>query len=221
MMRPLKALAALALLGVVACVSTVVVAQQYFDSRGHSHIALGSADVIIVVSAGLTRDQAALDPFSRARVETGVQLLQAGVAPKLLMSGGYDPRLQQHLAEEMKQYAISVGAPEGLVLVEGNSLSTFENARFTLRVAREEQWERAVVVSDDFHLLRAWALFAFWGDGDDFDVVALAPADGLRRAGWSAALYAMGRETLALPYNVMKMAAQISVDAAGLDVTIR
>lgn len=205
----------LGLAALLVCAAVTVGATTYFASRGVGHIERGSADVIIVLSAGVSRDSVQLDDYSRARVEAGVDLWRRGVAPEILMSGGPDLRVGIHLAEAMKRYAISLGAPEPLVLVEGNSISTFENARFTLDVARDQNWRRAVVVTDDFHLLRAWTLFQFWSREDDVEIVALAAADGRARAGAASSVAILARETLAYPWNVLKIVGQLALDAVG------
>lgn len=221
-LNALKYLALLGGLGLLGCLATILIATEFFASRGLSRTEPNQADVIIVLSAGLNRESA-LDPFSQARVETGVELWRAGVAPALLMSGGYDRDLQIHLAESMKLHALSLGAPESAIYVEGNSISTFENARFTLSVAAQEGWRRAIVVTDDYHLLRAWTLFEFWRKPSDIEIVSLAPANGRGRVGAGRQLLMFGRETLAYPFNILKMIAQIALESFGRgdDRTIR
>lgn len=205
----------LLVVGFIATYGLVLGAAEYFQGKGLDPAKQAKADVIIVVSAGLARDEPVLDDFSKARVQAGVALWQAGVAPRLLMSGGPSPSTGLHLAEAMKREAILRGAPEWAISVEGNSISTFENARFTQEVARAEGWRNAVIVSDDFHLLRAWALYDYWGGDDGLSIEALAAAHGRGDAGPMRAIAALGRETLALPYNVMKIAAQSALDMVG------
>ena len=214
-MRVLKYLIYLGIAGFVAVFLLVIGAAFYFSSKGIDDISRGQGDVIIVLSAGVDRDAVELDPFSKARVATGVQLWRKGAARWLLMSGGLDPTTGQHVAEEMKLHAISLGAPESVILVEGNSISTFENARFTLDVARQERWRKAIVVTDDFHLLRAYTLFQFWRQEGDVEIVALAAADGRSQAGILRASWILVRETLAIPFNVMKMTGQVALEAMG------
>ncbi|MCI4664409.1 MAG: YdcF family protein [Neomegalonema sp.] len=216
MKRLLKILAIIAVIGFVVVFGIVAGATGYFAMRGDKHVKPGQADVIIVLSAGVDRDGVDLDPFSQARVRLGVKLWKAGAAPRLLMSGGLDPRTSQHIAWEMQRLAAELGVPEGFILVEGNSISTFENARYTLDVARQEKWSKAIVVTDDFHLLRAWTLFEFWRESDDVKIVALAASDGRSKAGLMRASWTMVRETLAVPFNVMKMAGQLALDTVGM-----
>lgn len=213
--RAVKWLTVLGVAGLVASFAIVASATYYFASRGLGPALESRADVIIVLSAGLDRDLAILDSFSRDRAATAVELWRRGRAPVILMSGGVDPRINQHVGERMKRTAIELGAPELAVQVEGKSISTFENTRFTVQRARSEGWRSAIVVTDDFHLLRARALFEFWREGDNLDIVALAPASGRETAETGQFAFMLGRETLALPYNVGKVALQLIVDAAG------
>lgn len=216
MRRTAMWLVGLAVGGFAVSLAVVGVATWWFASQGLGPARSAQADVILVLSAGLDRDKAALDPFSTERVRTAVALWREGVAPTIVMSGGVDEEIGQHVGERMKDAAVGMGAPEFAVAVEGVSSTTFENARFTLDLARREGWRSAVVVSDDFHLLRAQALFTFWREEDDLEIVALAPARGRARAGARAALWMVGREALAGPYNVGKVAGQVGLELLGL-----
>lgn len=211
-------LAFLAIFGFLCVFTVIVVSAQIFGGQRFGEIVETAveeeADVIIVLSAGLTRESA-LDPFSRGRVETAVALWRAGAAQTILMSGGPSPTLGAHLAEVMKAYAVELGVPAEAVFVEGRSISTFENTRFTLVVAREKEWRRAIVVTDDFHLLRAWTLFSFWREPGEFEIVALAPASGRSGQPFGLVLTLLLRETLTYPFNMLKMAGQLGLEAVG------
>lgn len=214
-LRAVRFLVFAAVIGFVAVFALVRGSAYYYASQPEDAISEGAADVIIVLSAGLTRDALELDPFTKARVARAVQLWEKGAAPAILMSGGRDLNTGILLSETMKLEAMSLGARERYILVEGASVSTFENARFTYSHARREGWKKAIVVTDDFHLLRAWTLFSFWRAPGDMEIVALAAADGRQAAGlWPSTLLLL-RETLAVPFNVAKMAAQVALELAG------
>ncbi len=171
------------------------------------------ADAIIVVSSGLT-ETGGLDPFSAARVETGLALWRAGRAPALLVSGGPLAAGDAAVADRMAAALIAAGAPPEIVHVERRAVSTFENARFTLEIARAQGWRRVILVTDDFHLARAAALFWWWDDGR-VERVALVPARGLRDVSARVAALVLVREILAAPFNALKIAAQSGLDAVG------
>lgn len=222
-LRALRRLLWVILIFFVAVFVLVRGSAYYFAGQPETAIGIDSADVIIVLSAGLTRDTVEIDPFTTARVEKAVSLWAEGAAPVILMSGGRDLNTGLFLSERMKLYAMELGAPRQAILVEGRSVSTFENARFALDVARQEGWRSAIVVTDDFHLLRAWTLFEFWRLPSDMEVAALAAAEGRQAAGWWASIASFMRETLAVPFNVAKIIGQSALEMVGLgqDRTIR
>lgn len=109
------------------------------------------ADVIIVLGGG--------QAGTERRAEHGVRLFRAGIAPHLICSGGYrlaDGRSEAGLCADLAQQA---GVPPGAITVEDSSLNTEQNARHAAEIVRERGWQRVVVVSDDFHLLRARWMF--------------------------------------------------------------
>ncbi len=223
-----KILIILAVIGFVAMFATVFVSTQIYASRSAEEIERGTADVIIVLSAGVGRDSIELDPFSQARVETAVELWRRGAAFQILMSGGrYLDNVDGQIAEQMKLYAIQLGVPARVIFIEGNSISTFENARYTLKVIREDfvplqqrrrmpVWRSAIVVTDDYHMLRASTLFDYWRQEGDIEIVAYASASGRARVGFLRSTGVLLRETLAVPFNVLKMAGQSALEAVGM-----
>src|SRR5205807_2290447 len=94
----------------------------------------------------------------RARAEKAAQLYREGVAPLVVFSGGIgvNPPAEAELA---RQIAISEGIPPGACLVEADSHSTDENARFTAKLLKDRGITEAVLVSDPYHLLRASRYF--------------------------------------------------------------
>ncbi|MCI4661282.1 MAG: YdcF family protein [Neomegalonema sp.] len=190
--------------GIGLLLAFITAAGVYFSATAPSPKTLEQADAIIVLSAGLDRD-GALDIFSSARVEKAVTLYQAGVAPRLLMSGGLNKRTGKVLSIEMLAHAKAQGLPGSAFFIEGRSLSTFENTRFSLEIAHAAGWNRLVLVTDGFHLMRAWALFEYWRRADDAKIIALVPADGLSAAGPFRSVLVLLREALAYPFNIAKL----------------
>lgn len=106
----------------------------------------------IVLGARVWPDGTASDAL-RDRVSTGVALLKAGHATRLVLTGG-SPDGRPTEASVMERLARDAGAIE--VQLEAASLSTFDNARHCAALMPE----RAVIlVTCDFHLARAGAYF--------------------------------------------------------------
>lgn len=118
-------------------------------------------DVVVVLGARVLPDGTA-SPTLRARLEKAVALYHQGVAPKLLFSGG----VGQHPPAEarvMRELALRLGVPAEACVLEEESHSTEQNARFSARLLRELGARRVVVVSDPYHLLRARQYFRLEG----------------------------------------------------------
>lgn len=112
------------------------------------------ADLIAVPGAAV-RPDGSPSPALRRRVEAGVALWQAGVAPKLVVSGGvvtFPP------AEGLVGTALAaeLGVPEEALIAEVLATDTLDNAR---QVAQLGLGPRVVVVTDDVHLARALLCF--------------------------------------------------------------
>jgi uncharacterized SAM-binding protein YcdF (DUF218 family) len=98
------------------------------------------ADVIIVLSSGTDR------------VEEGVTLYNLGYASKILFSGDG--------ANNMAIQAESLGIPQNNILIENNSESTFENAKYSAAIMEAQEFKSAIVVTSPYHTRRASILFA-------------------------------------------------------------
>lgn len=117
--------------------------------------------VAVVLGARVFEDGTPSDAL-RGRVALGVQLLQEGRASALLFSGGTPDRrpAEAHVAREL---ALAAGAPADRLLVEASSRSTFENARESAALLRARGETEAILVTCDFHLLRATSHFVAHG----------------------------------------------------------
>ncbi|MFL5320257.1 MAG: YdcF family protein [Myxococcaceae bacterium] len=117
------------------------------------------ADAIVVLGARVMRSGVPSGAL-RARVEKAVQLYDQGYAPKIIFSGGVGHHGPSE-AEVGRTLAMSLGVPESACVLEANSHSTEENARFSLALTKPS--ESLLVVSDPYHLLRARQIFRSMG----------------------------------------------------------
>jgi SanA protein len=108
------------------------------------------APVAIVFGAGLTR-QGLPTPYLYDRVLTSVDLYRQGFVQKILMSG--DNRSEGYNEPEaMKKLAVSLGVPEGDIILDYAGLRTYDTcyrARFVFGI------RRALLVSQGYHIPRA------------------------------------------------------------------
>ncbi len=174
-------------------------------------------DVIVVLGAAVGPaggPSAAL----RRRVAEGVRRLEAGAAPVLLLSGGKgggpdggkaggtggakDSRWPSE-AEVMRDLVLAPGVAEARLVLETESRSTLENARYSARIMRARGWTKALVVTDAVHLPRALLAFRALG----IDARGAAVAGGARAQPVWTWPYHLAREALAFLWYAARIAA--------------
>ena len=124
-----------------------------------------NADCILVLGASVLPDGTP-SGILQDRIDRGVELYYAGVAPKIVMSGdnGYD-HYNEVLA--MKEYAISKGVPTEDIFCDHAGFSTYESM---YRAQSIFGVETMVVVTQTYHLYRA----LYTANGLGIDAVGVA-----------------------------------------------
>ena len=107
-------------------------------------------DCILVLGCGLRLDGEPTQML-KDRLDAGIALYQAGVAPKLLMSGDHG-RVQYDEVNQMKAYALERGVPSQDIFMDHAGFSTYESM---YRAREVFQVKKAVVVTQEYHLYRA------------------------------------------------------------------
>jgi uncharacterized SAM-binding protein YcdF (DUF218 family) len=134
---------------------------------------------VIVVLGGTT--QSALYPRqiveiggSGGRLLYAAHLYHAGVAPNLLLTGGYIDWLDERNppANDMAEILQMLSVPEEALWYETESRNTYENALFSRQILAKKGIQSIVLVTSALHMPRAVALFEKQG----FTVIP-APAD--------------------------------------------
>lgn len=110
----------------------------------------------IVLGARVWTDGTPSDAL-RDRVITGVELINAGHATRLVLTGG-SPDERPTEASVMERIARDLGATQ--LQLESASRSTFDNARYCAALMSERV---VILVTCDFHLARAGAYFRSQG----------------------------------------------------------
>ena len=125
-------------------------------------------DAIVVLAGGI-RDKGTLRPTielsdeSRHRTLCGADLYRQGRAPTLLVTGG-DASLfgaGPREATGMRDWAIRLGVPEGALVTEDRSRTTYENAVRSKQILGERR--SILLVTSAYHIPRATALFTKQG----------------------------------------------------------
>ena len=129
--------------------------------------ATGPYDCIMILGAGV-RPDGSPSPMLKERLDKGIELYFAGVAPKILMSGDNqsDP-LHYNEVENMRRYALAQGVPSEDIFCDHAGICTYDSA---YRLYHVFGAHRAILVSQRYHLYRA--LF----DAASFDIQAIGVA---------------------------------------------
>lgn len=117
------------------------------------------ADVIIVLGSGTTKKGDHLPAQGRARVLGGIISFRRHLAPRLLMAGGLDKNTKLVEADAMAAYAVAQGQPSTTIEEDRQSRDTWENAKNSLAIMKQHQWQTAIVVTSPYHTWRACRMF--------------------------------------------------------------
>ncbi len=116
------------------------------------------ADAIVVM--GAAQYDGRPSPIFAARLDHAVELYLAGVAPRLIVTGGKATGDRTTEAAAAETYAIAHGVPKTAILVEDRSRNTLESIRAIGDVMRRNDLDSAVFVSDRPHMLRVLRMAA-------------------------------------------------------------
>ena len=123
--------------------AVAVVLLAYFNPEKFLCVDSGrmSADVIVVLGGG-----------AHERPERAAELFKQHAAPRILVSGAGDAGFNRRIL-------IANGVPASAIEIEFKSLTTRENAEFSIKLLRAEKIHSAIVVTSWYHSRRALATF--------------------------------------------------------------
>lgn len=110
------------------------------------------ADAIVVL--GAAQYDGRPSPVFEARLDHAVALYYAGIAPRLVVTGGKAEGDRWTEASAARAYAIARDVPEDAILAEDRGRNTLESLEAVADVLAEEGLQSAVFVSDRTHMLR-------------------------------------------------------------------
>jgi vancomycin permeability regulator SanA len=108
------------------------------------------ADCILILGAGVWENDQPSHMLSD-RLDEGIALYKAGVAPKILMSGDHG-RVDYDEVNVMKDYAIERGVPAEDIFMDHAGFSTYESM---YRADYIFEVKKMVVVTQKYHMYRA------------------------------------------------------------------
>ena len=158
---------------------------------------------VIIVLGGDVLNTGALNAQTSARVTAAVALFEQNPEAKIVMTGG------EGVGEAMRAMAVEAGISPEVILVEGTSKSTLQNALFTADLEGVDTDSAVLLVTQKYHLPRAHTSFRWAGFGNVTNVAA-DPEGGLQ---FNQSLL---WEAVKWPYNVVRAAAASAANAGNV-----
>ena len=124
----------------------------YYATRDEAR----AADAIAVF--GAAEYDGRPSPVLRARLDHGLELYRRGIAPLIITLGGREAADIHSEGGVGRDYLLSHGVPDDAIIAETKSDNTEESVKRLAAIARENDLDTIVVVSDGTHLFRVHAL---------------------------------------------------------------
>jgi uncharacterized SAM-binding protein YcdF (DUF218 family) len=109
-------------------------------------------DAIVVM--GAAQYDGRPSPVFAARLDHAIELFHAGIAPRLIVTGGKREGDRTTEAASARIYAVQRDVPDKAIFAEDTSRTTLQSIRRVAALMRDEGMESAVFVSDPSHMLR-------------------------------------------------------------------
>lgn len=114
----------------------------------------GSEKAVIVLGCGIDGER--VSPKLARRLDKAIEYFNEHPDKPVIVSGGQGAQEDIPESTAMKRYLVSKGVPDGMIIEESNSTSTFENFEFSKDIADTlPGGDRIVFVTSRFHIYRA------------------------------------------------------------------
>ncbi len=114
----------------------------------------GSEKAIIVLGCGIDGER--VSPKLARRLDKAIEYFNEHPDKPVIVSGGQGAQEDIPESTAMKRYLVSKGVPDGMIIEESNSTSTFENFEFSKDIADTlPGGDKIVFVTSRFHIYRA------------------------------------------------------------------
>jgi uncharacterized SAM-binding protein YcdF (DUF218 family) len=147
-----------AALGFVTLIAVALFLKLCFDIDRQGRVDQAQpADAIVVLGAQVLPNGQA-GPDLEARTAHAVSLYRAGLAPRIICTGGVKGE-RSSAAAVAGNLAMSLGVPQEALFLADGSWKTQEDAVQTAAVMAQHGWQTAIVVSHPLHVYRAKLFF--------------------------------------------------------------
>lgn len=111
------------------------------------------ADAVVVFGAAVRHDGSPSGAL-RDRTTSAVELYLAGLAHKLVLSGGRDPLAPLSEPQCMARIALELGVPPEALILDEAGANTRHSLETVATLVEERGWKSVLMVSHDYHLAR-------------------------------------------------------------------
>ena len=127
---------------------------------------LARADVAVILGGGTDAPQ-----YPRTTVELngagdrviyGFKLYKDQIVPRLIVTGGnaeWQGEFSTSPAQDMAALYDMFGVPKDAVILEPDSLNTYEDAQYTAKIIQAAEYQKVILVTSALHMPRAVRLF--------------------------------------------------------------
>ena len=114
----------------------------------------GSEKAVIVLGCGIDGER--VSPKLARRLDKAIEYFNEHPDKPVIVSGGQGVHDDIPESTAMKRYLVSKGVPDGMIIEESNSTSTFENFEYSKDIADTlPGGDKIVFVTSRFHIYRA------------------------------------------------------------------
>lgn len=122
-------------------------------------------------------------------MEKAAELYKQGLAPLILPSGHFNPKIPQYRSEWefLKSVGVKLGVPEDKILKEDKARHTFENAEFSWRLIEENKLavKKVILVCKAYHSRRALLTYkSIFPSNIEFFVVSVSDKREIKKDNW-------------------------------------
>ncbi len=143
-----RMVAAYAVMAVIAAWVVSVVAVVVWGSRDTAR----PSDAIVVLGAAQYAGRPS--PVLKARLDHAVALWKRGLARRIVLTGGRGTGDTISEAEVGRRYVMKAGVADSAILLENEGRTTSASFAAVAGIMEEKRLDRAILVSDPFHMLR-------------------------------------------------------------------
>lgn len=113
---------------------------------------------IAVVLGNRLNDDGTISAVLKSRLDLAWNVWTDFCPDKMILSGGIaNPKTGHSEASQMYRYLVDKGVPKDILLLEDRSVSTWQNAKFSVQIAKGFHADILMVVTSSDHLTR-WYL---------------------------------------------------------------